>query len=528
MKYILFISIYLLGISSVLSQNTYILFFKNKKQDYSVYLNNKEKRLPLDFYDLPVSSKYLNELKLNNKIKSSSKWLNATLINSNYSVAEIYTKYTFIKDVIQLKSNKKKKNTTSINRSYSNRTIDSNLYNFSYNQLEITQTASCLHNDNYKGDGVIIAVLDAGFPEMDSMSSFTRLRNENRIIDTWDFEDNLPFVYHKVTHGTFVSSIITGEIDSTFIGSAPNASFAFYVTEIASVEVNQEEYNLVLGLERADSIGADIASISLGYRDFDSLQTSYGYAGMDGYTTIAAQGVKIARDKGMIIVVAAGNKGTDGFGSLVSPCDVDSVLCVGAVNYDSTQATFSSQGPTYDNRIKPDVATLGDSCYFIQLNDTVNSGNGTSFATPLMSGMVACIKQAHPLRTNYEIMAAVRQSGHKNLNPDNIFGYGIPNACKIDSILTYLDTTSASIKEINTIKASFYPNPTNGILNIKTIHLLKHIKVINSLGQVIINKPINSYQINYQIDLTNLNYGNYFVEINTIDGYKLTKSVIKL
>lgn len=523
MKYFFLISVYLLGTSVLLTQNNYLVFYKEKPLDGKISLTKNN--TPLDIYDVPVSKKFLKQLSITNTIKSSSKWLNASNIYSNYSISELYNNYPFIGKVIKIKQDTKQKN---IVTESSNRTANPNLYNFSYNQLEITKTASCLHDKNLKGDNIIIAVLDAGFPELDSMSSFSRLRNENRIIDTWDFEDNNPFVYHKHTHGTFVSSIITGEIDSTFIGSAPNASFAFYITEMGQFEQNIEEYNLVLGLERADSIGADIASISLGYRDFDTLQTSYGYAGMDGQTTIAAQGVKIARDKGMIVVVAAGNDGTDGAGSLASPCDVDSILCVGAVNYDSTRAVFSSEGPTFDGRIKPDITTLGDSCYFIQSNDTVNSGNGTSFATPLMSGMVACIKQAHPLRSNYEIMDAVRKSGHKYLNPDNIFGYGIPNSCKTDSILTVLDSTLSNIEELKPIEASFYPNPTTHSLNIKTIYLLKNIRVINSLGQTIINKQIQSHKLHYNVDLHKLKKGNYFIEINTIDGYKLTKPIFKL
>lgn len=524
MKSIFFISLYLLGTSFLIGQKNYLVFYKEKHSVKTSGLISKN--TPIDFFDLPVSEKYLTELSIKNTIKNSSKWLNASNIYSNYTVHEIYANYPFIDRVIEIKTNPKEQHTVSINGSRS--TADSNLYNFSYNQLEITQTASCLHSKNLKGDGVTIAVLDAGFPELDSMSSFNRLRNENRIIDTWDFEDNQSFVYHKHTHGTFVSSIITGEIDSTFIGSAPNANFAFYITEIGSFERNIEEYNLVLGLERADSIGADIASISLGYRDFDTLQTSYGYAGIDGQTTIAAQGVKIARDKGMIIVVAAGNDGTDGVGSLASPCDVDSILCVGAVNYDSTRAVFSSEGPTFDGRIKPDVTTLGDSCYFIQLNDTVNHGNGTSFATPLMSGMVACVKQAHPLRSNYEIMDAVRQSGNRNQTPDNIYGYGITNGCKIDSILTVLDSTLSSVEEIQNIHAVFYPNPTYDVLNIKTVHLIKKIKVINSVGQEIINKQTDNYSLIYTVNLSDLKRGNYFIEIETIEGYKLIKPISKI
>lgn len=515
--------------TNVFTQNkTYIIVLKDK-QGASLEIENHfsskaltkrhKENISFDKFDLPVSHKYIQELNTQNTVINASKWLNACLIKSSLDEKTIYEKYPFVKQVIPVieKPEKAKPILTS-----GNRAANPSLYNYSYNQLETTKTASCLHDKGYKGQGVLIAVLDAGFPNMDSMIAFSTLRNEGRVIDTWDFQDNSPYVYHKSTHGTLVSSIIAAELDSTFIGSAPDADFAFYITEIAGVEINQEEYNLVLGLERADSIGTDIASISLGYRDFDTLQISYGYPGMDGQTTIASQGAKVARNKGIIVVASAGNSGSDGAGSIASPCDTDSILCIGAIHYDSTKATFSSEGPTFDGRIKPDIANVGDSCYFIGTNDTANSGNGTSFSCPLTSGLVACLKQAHPSRTNFDIMQAMRQGASQHLSPDNFLGHGVPNGCKSDSILRVMDSLASGIHDkILTFDFKVFPNPSSDNIQIESTHIINKITVMDLSGRVLKEILFNSYNSTREINVADLAKGKYLIishDINNLTG----------
>lgn len=329
---------------SFAQQNEYILFLDEKplltqnelKPHFSPKALEQKKSLGFDFYDLPVSPVYISQLNKKGKVVNKSKWLNAVHFSTLASKEDLDKEFPFISHSIALNPIEIDQDfTVSIEDEES--LADTALYDKSYNQLEMTSTISCMHDREYNGNGVLIAVLDAGFPKMDSMQAFAKMRNQGRIIDTWDFEDNTSFVNHKSTHGTYVSSIVAGQLDSSFIGSAPQADYAFYITEITRFERNIEEFNLILGLERADSIGADICSISLGYRNFDTLQLSYSYAGMNGKTTLVAQGVTIARNKGIIISTAAGNSGS-GAGTLSSPCDADSILCVGAINYDSTRA----------------------------------------------------------------------------------------------------------------------------------------------------------------------------------------------
>lgn len=507
--------------SSLFSQtNEYLLFFSNKLQTESTL---EEK----DFYDIPVNPMYLLNLKEEGEILNVSKWLNGVHYKTQLPQEEIQLKFPFVNQLIPLFPQQKGKSFL-LQANEIRSTGDTNTYRHSFSQLEMTKTISCLHDNGYNGNNVTIAVLDAGFPMMDTMLAFRKMRQEGRIVDTWDFEDNASQVYHKHTHGTYVTSILGAELDSTFIGSAPKANYAFYITEIGRFEKNIEEFNLVLGLERADSIGADICSISLGYRNFDTLQVSYGYAGMDGQTTIVAQGVSIAKNKGMIISVAAGNSGS-GAGTLSSPCDADSILCVGAIKLDSTRAGFSSEGPTFDGRTKPDVVTIGEGCAFVGLDDSVRWGNGTSFATPLMSGLVACIKQAHPLRTNFQIMDAIRNNADRASSPDNIYGWGIPDGCKIDSALRYLDSVILGNSEQLQAKidVSVHPNPTSDFVTISTKELLSSISVYSTSGKRLLKKKINNASLKYMVSLENMDTGVYFIQLITQDGKLVSKKIIK-
>ena len=498
--------------------NEYLVFLKDKSS-----LPNTQADGARDFYDLPITFQSIQILQKTGKVINASKWLNAIHYSTDLTTKEL-EKFSFIHSVLKLNPQKSVQlNIATLSKSSA--TGDSSMYGTTFEQLEMTRTVSCLHDKGHLGQGVTIAVLDAGFPRMDTLLSFRKMRQEGRIVDTWDFEDNLPHVFHKNTHGSYVTSIIGSELDSIFVGSAPKANYAFYITEIGRFEKNIEEFNLVLGLERADSIGADICNISLGYRNFDTLQVSYGYPGMDGRTTLAAQGVSIAKRKGMIISVAAGNNGSDGVGSLSSPCDVDSVLCVGAIKFDSTRAGFSSEGPTFDGRIKPEVVTIGEGCHFMGLNDTVYRGNGTSFATPLITGLVACLVQAHPARSNFEVIDAIKNNSDRAGNPNNIYGWGIPQGCKVDSALSFLDSTTSLIEQ-KRLDFSLFPNPAEDYITIRTAELLKSVSIVQLDGKTLSTHTISAQSLEHFISIESLPSGIYLIRITGSDGKVGTQKLL--
>ena len=515
------LTFFLIFISSgILSQsNEYLIFFRDKPLPKTTIYS--------DYYDSPVSKLYLTKLKKEGDILNVSKWLNGIHYKSSLSVKTLKENFPFIEKIISLSPKDIGKDFL-LQIKESKAIGDTNTYRHSFSQLEITQTISCLHDKGYKGNGVTVAVLDAGFPYMDTMLAFRKMRLEGRIVDTWDFEDNAANVYHKSTHGTYVTSTLGAELDSAYIGAAPKANYAFYITEIARFERNIEEFNLVLGLERADSIGADICSISLGYRNFDTLQASYGYSDMDGNTTIVAQGVNIAKNKGMIISVAAGNSGS-GLGTISSPCDADSILCVGAVGLDSIRPSFSSEGPTFDGRIKPEVVSVGFATAFVRRDDSVRLGNGTSFATPLVSGLVACVKEAHPMRTNFQIIEAIKNTGHQVSSPDNSLGWGLPNGCRIDSALNYLDSITTGKNETSKtkIEVSLYPNPTTDIVYVNSKNFISSICIHSTTGKLIDFQEIKNASLTYPISIEKIPTGIYFVTITSLDGRTITKRIVK-
>jgi len=302
----------------------------------------------------------------------------------------------------------------------------------------------------------------------------------------------------------------------SFVGTAPHAQYLFYITEDVTVEVHQEEYNLVMGLERADSIGADVVSISLGYFKFDTLQGDYTYADMDGQTTICTQGVQVATSKGLIVLSSAGNSGP---GHIGAPGDADSMLCVGATDTVNAYASFSSVGPSYDGRVKPDIAAVGKKAAYVKTNGEIGYGNGTSFSCPLSAGMVACLVDAHPKRTAQEIIQAVRTSSHKQLNPDTLFGYGIPNACIADSILTsidMIDTTGPGIPDSpHQGDVLIYPNPAGSHLTINAGNdFIKSIQVYSLDGKLILDAVPEVFG-RYKLNISRMAKGLYIARVET-------------
>jgi len=222
-------------------------------------------------------------------------------------------------------------------------------------------------------------------------------------------------------------SILAANQPGKLVGTAPKASYYLFRTEEAATEFPVEEHNWVVAAERADSLGVDIISSSLGYTKFDNSVFNHTYSDMNGKTTMITNGADMAMKKGMIVCNSAGNDGTSSWKYIAAPADGDSVFAIGAVNASGLPASFSSYGPSSDGRVKPNVASVGWGTYFIQTNDLVAQGNGTSFSNPNLAGLIACLWQAFPEFTNMQILDAVQRSSSKYSNPDDRIGYGIPN-----------------------------------------------------------------------------------------------------
>jgi serine protease AprX len=329
-------------------------------------------------------------------------------------------------------------------------------YGSAFNQINMLSGVQ-LHDMGYRGQGMTIAVIDAGFNSADVLPAFDSLWLNNQILGTHDFiePNNNVFNTNISSHGMMVLSTMGGNLPGQIIGTAPKASFWLLRSEYAPTESLIEEYYWVNAAEFADSVGADIINSSLGYSEFDNGVGNHTYADMDGNTTPVTIGADIAAQKGILVVNSAGNDGSDPWHFIGAPADGDSVFTIGAVEAQGTYAFFSSTGPTYDRRIKPNIVAQGSPAAVADLNGGVIFGSGTSFSSPIIAGMSACLWQANSNYSNMDIIYALQQSATQSANPDSLMGYGIPNYANANILLLANDTDSRK----HGIDISVLPNP---------------------------------------------------------------------
>ena len=390
-------------------------------------------------------------------------------------------------------------------------------YGNAANQIEMLN-GQVLHENDFTGAGMQIAVIDAGFPNVNTLSAFSRIRDNNQILGGYDFVDRSEDFYGDHSHGTHVLSDIAGYIDNEFVGTAPDASFYLFRTEDSGSETPLEETLWVEAAERADSLGVDVINTSLGYTTFDNSNYNYTYADMDGETTFISRGAKIAASKGMLLVTSAGNSGSSAWNYIGAPADVDGVFSIGAVDANENIASFSSFGPTSDGRIKPDVLAQGRNAYIINyITGNSSLSNGTSFSSPIMAGLMACFWQAFPNKTNFEIMQMVRETGDRYSNPAAQYGYGVP-----DFELAY--NSGLSIDDILNTSINIYPNPVSDSIFIQGVDSGNlEYEIYTLLGEKVDSGVLNSNEI----DVSGLVSGLYFLNIYVEEGNQQLYKIVK-
>lgn len=281
-----------------------------------------------------------------------------------------------------------------------------------------------LHQLGYYGKGLTIAVFDGGFMNVDRIPAMADIK----VLGTRDFVAfKSPNIYQEHDHGTKVLSTMALNIPGVFVGTAPQASYWLIRAEDTATESLAEEDYWTAAAEFADSVGVDIISSSLGYIKFDDKSTSHQYTELDGRHAQISKTASRLASKGIIHVNSAGNEGLGTWKKIGFPADACDILAVGAVSSSRTNASFSSVGPSEDGRVKPDIMSLGSPAAVVSGRGAVISDMGTSFAAPIISGMVACLWQSAPKATAYQVMEAIRKSGDNHETPNNVFGYGIPD-----------------------------------------------------------------------------------------------------
>jgi len=500
--------------------------------------------------DLPVNPWYIDSVRNTGvTILNPSKWFNCVTIATTDSskLAKILS-FPFVTgiDTLALLSVKsgtpniggkpaiqKKGNEGSQSLGFSSAlwdTEDTRSYNYggAYTQAHMLAT-DYLHDLGFRGEGMMIAVLDAGFYNVDTIAMFDSLWINGQIMGSKDMVTPGGDVFSAGTHGMMVLSTMAANMPGLMVGTAPKASYWLIRTEEGATEYPIEEDNWASGAELADSVGADIINSSLGYTTFDYTKWSHTYADMNGRTARASLAATMAARKGILVVNSAGNSGNNAWNFIGAPADADSILTIGAVDGSGIYANFSSNGPSSDGRVKPSVCAMGQNTIVCTSTGDAQPGNGTSFSSPVMAGSVACFWQANPTLSNIEIIRNIEQSAHLYMNPDTLLGYGIPNLAAANLILK--GNTIYNFDEESRVDIS--PNPFTDQLSIifySSTDQSISIKIFDTSGQLVYNKEniarMNGYNYISVKDVEFLNSGVYVIKV--FSGKKsFSKKLIK-
>lgn len=528
----------LLSISGAAQQNRYMVFFKDKEGISQTvaqpidFLSEKAIHRRLEYgiditsTDLPVSDAYVRGVRdAGADVFYTTRWMNGVLVQcdpalvSTLEMLSYVDRVEFVAPFAKLSGGGRRRSQLRKRNTGSGAETASQLQMLGIDRM---------HDAGYRGEGVTIALLDSGFPGVDSAPAFQEVFTEGRLATdvSYDFVHNSANVFQQDDHGTQVLSVIAAEVPDAFTGGANEASFQLFVTEDVTSEYRVEEYNWLFAAERADSAGADIIHSSLGYYDFDDASMNYTKAQMDGQTAVVTRAAQWAADRGIVVVTSAGNEGNVSSWRIVTaPGDGADVLAIGGVNSAGQKTSSSSIGPTADNRIKPDLAALGLGVKVIKSTGEISTASGTSLAAPLVTSLVAGIMQRYPELSNKEIIDLLRQTASQASNPDNLLGYGIPN---FQAVVNYKE------HHVQTTPFAVYPNP----LQHDTLTISPQdpevidsceIEIISSQGRILGRGRVRFDWLNrtYQTDMSAMAPGIYFIRIHS-ESRRQTFKVVRL
>jgi serine protease AprX len=450
--------------------------------------------IALDNKDVPISNTYINQVTASTGITvmAKSKWLNALHIRGSVTDINALASLPFI-SYIDFANNgigntsrpAGAQHTAAVNKfeqeqitySYGNSSSQVNMLN-----------GHLLHQQDYTGTGKIIAVLDSGFPGVNITQPFQHLMTNNKILGGYDFVNRNTNFFTGHFHGTMVLSTMGGYTEGQLVGTAPDASYYLFITENAGSENPVEESLWVEAAEMADSLGVDIINTSLGYFTYDNPSYNYTYDDLNGNTAFITRGSEAAFSRGMVLVTSAGNSAGTANPYINVPGDAAHTVTVGAVDAQEVISQFSSYGPTFDGRVKPDVVAQGVNAVVANPAGEIVTVGGTSFSSPITAGLIACLWQALPDMTNLEIISLVRASADRFTNPDPKYGYGVPNFSL--ALQNGLGLTEAGSPQ----QLLLYPNPVTDRLSfvLPATATSVNISIFNHLGQLVINEQVNA------------------------------------
>ena len=481
--------------------------------------------------DLPVSAYYTDSLtRMGFEVLNTSRWFNSATVRCQPEDIGKLANIGFIKwmPVIEKETDR---DTLNINE------VDlGSFFSFLFSEKEKVETkytasaayygqasaqtgmmnGQALHDHGFRGKGMLIAVIDGGFYKVNELSGFDVMRKTGRLREIKNFMPDTVDILGTNNHGANVLSIIAANLPGRMMGSAPDADYILLRSEEIGSEYLVEEDNWIAAVEYADSIGVDLITSSLGYSTFDDTSQNYTHEQLDGRSSRASQAATMAATRGMIVCVSAGNDGDSRWKRISIPADADSIITVGAVDRNGKYVSFSSVGYTADHRIKPDLMAMGEGTAYQNSMGNINTGNGTSYATPLLAGFIACLWQAFPDKGNMEIIDIVKRSSNHFLKPDSLYGYGIPDFSKLVKPVYPPYTVSVFP---DAVRGSFrlFLSPEN--------HRRVRIKIKNLSGKRVFSHTDRMTGFNMYELMVNksISKGGYTVEVRTDAGKQTVK-----
>jgi len=543
MKKILFLILLIseLSVFSQVAPNYYAIKFTDKDNN-SYSLDNPDEfltqrsidrrtRQGIDYHisDLPITAEYVNQVAaIGVEVRNRVKWINTIIIKTTSSslldqvealpFVEGITKIADVQTFPPLKEKsfsqlEKDLETIQFNKNKNVKAPTELDYGYARDQIDIINGIP-LHDAGFQGQGMVIAILDGGFIGVEQRIIFDSLWDNGQILGARDFASEENNAYSGSSHGTKVLSTMGANWPGEMIGTAPKASYWLLRTEYTDYENIIEEYNWLVGAAFADSVGADIINSSLGYNEFDDASMNHTWDDLDGNTVLVTIGADMAAAKGILPVNSAGNEGGNSWIYITSPADGDSVFTIGAVDFNGDLAYFSSRGLPDDPRVKPNICAVGygttvsDPYY-----DEITSSSGTSFSSPTIAGMTACLWQAHYDLNNQEIMESLEQTASQANNPDTDYGYGIP-----DYAAAHYGLVGLANIEPDKNQLLVYPNPSSRLLNLNNVEKDSQIEIYNLNGQLIMSTLYNGSLI----DINSLKSGAYFVKVLSDENTRIT------
>lgn len=489
-------------------------------------IDRREKfHIPVIEEDLPINPDFISEvmsISTDFELIIQVKWLNAIVISTTDTMKmELVDLLDRVEKVVQV-YNPNFKSSINEKLSYeiaeeqvapplkSTQTYDSAFYGGGWVQIHQLKGEK-LHELGFKGQGMQIAVLDAGFIGVDERLIFENLWDNDQILGTKNIVDPGATVFADHSHGTAVLSTMGGYWEGNLVGTAPDADYWLIRTEDGASEFPIEEYNWAAGAAFADSVGADVLNTSLGYTTFDNPALDHTWEELNGDSTVITRASNMAYRKGMVIVNSAGNSGSATWRYVGAPADGYQVFSIGAVDEFGEIASFSSLGFPWSEEVKPNVVARGKGASVASASsDNVGTSNGTSFSSPILAGMVASLWSAEPSLSPRLIKQAITYSSDKYNMPDTLYGYGLPNFELALSILGLEDVKDeASILSVS-------PNPVKDYfnLNINSDHKSDFILSIYNIQGALLEEYERSWTGSpIQIGMINHPAGIYFVEV---------------